>query len=71
MTTQVFRIEGMHCGSCALLIDDALDDLPGVRDTRTSVKRARTTVDFDPAAIDPDQMIAAIGALGYRALPHE
>ncbi len=34
--TYTFRVEGMHCGSCALLIDDALEDLPGVRSTLTS-----------------------------------
>ncbi|WP_419503913.1 cation transporter [Lentzea aerocolonigenes] len=25
----------MHCGSCALLIDDVLEDLPGVLSTQT------------------------------------
>ncbi|MFC4377324.1 heavy-metal-associated domain-containing protein [Nocardia halotolerans] len=71
MTTQVFRIEGMHCGSCALLIDDTLEDLPGVRSTRTSMRKARTTVDIDPAVTSPDQVILAIGELGYRAVRDE
>jgi copper chaperone CopZ len=28
--TLEISISGMHCGSCALLIDDVLADLPGV-----------------------------------------
>ncbi|MBF6216086.1 heavy-metal-associated domain-containing protein [Nocardia puris] len=67
MTTHVFRIDGMHCGSCALLIDDALEDLPGVRATQTSMKKARSTVDLDLAVNTPEDVIAAITELGYTA----
>ncbi|MET9835538.1 heavy-metal-associated domain-containing protein [Streptomyces sp. NPDC006385] len=34
---QVLHIEGMHCTSCGLLIDDELEDIPGVRSSRTDV----------------------------------
>jgi copper chaperone len=43
-TTYVFQVEGMHCGSCALLIDDTLEDLPGVHNTQTTMKQGRSTV---------------------------
>ncbi|MGN2642145.1 MULTISPECIES: heavy-metal-associated domain-containing protein [Nocardia] len=66
MATHTFRVQGMHCGSCALLIDDTLADLPGVRNTQTSMKRARTTVDLDTATT-PDDVIAAVAELGYTA----
>ncbi|WP_043735038.1 MULTISPECIES: heavy-metal-associated domain-containing protein [Nocardia] len=66
MATHVFRVEGMHCGSCALLIDDTLQDLPGVRSTQTSRKNNRTTVDLDTATT-PGDVIAAIAELGYTA----
>ena len=59
MATHTFRVQGMHCGSCALLIDDTLADLPGVRNTQTSMKRARTTVDLDTATT-PDDVIAEL-----------
>ncbi|MGW5440737.1 MULTISPECIES: heavy-metal-associated domain-containing protein [Nocardia] len=67
MTTHVFRIDGMHCGSCALLIDDTLEDLPGVGSTQTSMKKGRATVDLDSAVTTPDDVIAAITELGYTA----
>ncbi|XVV06677.1 heavy-metal-associated domain-containing protein [Actinosynnema sp. CA-248983] len=68
-TTHVFAVEGMHCGSCALLIDDALEDLPGVRSTRTTVKQGRSTVELDPSRSSPEDVIAVIEQLGYRASP--
>lgn len=61
-----FRIEGMHCGSCAMLVDDALEDLPGVRSTRTSVKQGRSVVELDPAC-SPGDVIAVVVELGYSA----
>lgn len=66
-STHVFRIDGMHCGSCALLIDDALEDLPGVGDTRTKLKAGRTTVQLDDTLITAQQVIDTITGLGYTA----
>jgi copper chaperone len=68
-TTHVFRVEGMHCGSCALLIDDALEDLPGVQNTQTTVKQGRSTVELDPSQSTPEDVIRAIEELGYQASP--
>ena len=68
-TTLVFRVEGMHCGSCALLIDDALEDLPGVQSTQTTVKQGRSTVELDPSQSTPEDVIRAIEELGYQASP--
>jgi copper chaperone len=68
-TTHVFRVEGMHCGSCALLIDDALEDLPGVQSTQTTVKQGRSTVELDPSQSTPEDVIRAIEELGYQASP--
>lgn len=61
-----FRVEGMHCASCALLIDDTVADLPGVRSTQTSMKKGRSTVELEAGA-SPAEVIAAIAELGYPA----
>lgn len=62
-----FAVEGMHCASCALLVDDALSDLPGVLSTRTSRKDGRSVVELDPGACSPDDVVAAVCRLGYTA----
>jgi copper chaperone CopZ len=68
-TTHIFRVEGMHCGSCALLIDDSLEDLPGVHSTQTTMKQGLSTVELDLTQNSPDDVISAITELGYRATP--
>ncbi|GAA3137546.1 heavy-metal-associated domain-containing protein [Kribbella aluminosa] len=66
-TTHTFRVEGMHCGSCALHIDDALEDLPGVHSTTTTKKQGRSTVELDLSKSNPADVITLIEELGYRA----
>lgn len=63
--TVVFRVEGMHCGSCSMLIDDTLEDLPGVSHSHTELKPARATVTLNTNSTGPQQVIDAVAALGY------
>jgi copper chaperone CopZ len=67
--TVVFRVEGMHCGSCSMLIDDTLEDVPGVSDSHTEFKAARSTVTLDTTRTDAQQVIDAIAAVGYTMTP--
>lgn len=67
--TLVLQVDGMHCGSCALLIDDTLEDLPGVVSTQTTVKKGISTVELDPAQSSLEDVVKAIEGLGYRASP--
>jgi len=66
-TTLTFAVTGMHCASCGMLIDDTLEDLPGVTRSQTSVKASRTTVTADPTQITTDEIITAISEAGYAA----
>ncbi len=65
--TLTLGIDGMHCASCAMLVDETLEDLPGIVTARTSVKQARSEVELDPARCSAADIVAAIGQLGYRA----
>lgn len=67
MTTVSLRVDGMHCASCGLLIDDALEDLTGVTRSETSLREGRTIVHLDPAMCSPDQLVAAVAEAGYTA----
>ena len=67
ISRHTFRVDGMHCGSCALLIDDCLDDLPGVRAAQTRAKAGLSTVELDLTQSRPEDVISAIEQLGYRA----
>jgi Cu+-exporting ATPase len=64
-------IEGMTCASCAARIEKKLNRLPGVT---ASVNFATETaaVELDPALTEPEALVEAVGAAGYRAvLPAE
>ena len=63
------RLTGMHCPSCAMNVDDALEELDGVRRSKTSYARGRTKIDFDEERLDVDRIRATIGARGYAADP--
>ncbi|MGP3980851.1 heavy-metal-associated domain-containing protein [Streptomyces sp. KR80] len=67
----VLQVEGMHCNSCGPLIDDELEELPGVRSATTDMRTGRTTVRLEEGAdVDTAALIAAVeGAGDYTARP--
>lgn len=68
MSELVFAVEGMHCPSCGLLIDDVVEDLAGVSSSATDVGAGRTVVAVaEGGEVDPEAVIAAIAEAGYRA----
>ncbi|MGY5080913.1 cation transporter [Streptomyces nigrescens] len=64
-------VEGMHCNSCGLLIDDELEDIPGVRSSTTDMKTGRTTIRLEEGAdVDVAALVAAVEQAGeYQARP--
>lgn len=66
-TTLTFAVTGMHCASCGLLIDDAVEDLDGVDSCQTDSRRGRATVRADPAVITVEAIAGAITDAGYHA----
>lgn len=68
--TRRYRITGMHCASCGLLVDDTLEDIPGIASSTTDARSGLTIVDVETgASIDDDAVLAAIASLGYAATP--
>ena len=66
----VFAVEGMRCASCGLLIDELVEEVPGVASSTTHVPNGRTVVACaDGADVDPAAVAAAIAEAGYRARP--
>lgn len=64
----VLKVDGMHCASCGLLIDDELEDVPGVRSSSTDVRKGHSTVHLtDEDSVDSSVLIAAVERAGYRA----
>ncbi|WP_460489941.1 mercury(II) reductase [Curvibacter fontanus] len=64
--TITLHIDGMTCTSCAVHIQQSLENVPGVRSISVSCPRKRAEIEAD-AGVSPDQLVAAVNALGYRA----
>lgn len=62
-------VTGMHCASCGLLIDETMEELPGVVSSSTDLRRETTTVEYDPAQTTLTTIAAEIVGLGYTARP--
>lgn len=67
MTKLKLVVRGMHCGSCAMSIDDALEELEGVAEAKTSYRKQTTKVVFDETRIELSQIESLIRSLGYEA----
>jgi Cu2+-exporting ATPase len=63
------RLSGMHCAACAGLIESALRRTPGVAQARVSGASERATVCWRPAETSLPDLIAAVRAAGYDAVP--
>jgi P-type Cu+ transporter len=59
-------IEGMTCASCANRIERRLNGVDGVTAT-VNYATERATVRYDPATVEPEQLLGAVEAAGYSA----
>ena len=61
-------IGGMHCATCAMTIQDALKDVPGVKDARVNFALGKATVDYDASVATESQLKTVVEESGYKVL---
>jgi Cu2+-exporting ATPase/Cu+-exporting ATPase len=62
---QTFRIRGMHCSSCAAIIEKTVKKLPGVASAQANYGTEAATISFDETKVTPEQLSKSIEPLGY------
>ncbi|MBB4636812.1 heavy-metal-associated domain-containing protein [Longimicrobium terrae] len=67
MQSLSIEIEGMTCGHCVAAVRGALAGMQGVRVEEVKIGSAR--VEYDPAAVQPEQIAEAVRDEGYAAHP--
>ena len=68
----ILNISGMHCASCAGNIEGALNKTSGVKSAQVNFALEKAEIAFDPQALRPKDIIAAIEKAGYKAfIPEE
>jgi Cu2+-exporting ATPase len=62
-------VEGMHCGSCALNVEQALRAVPGVKQVTVNGATHRAEVVWRADMVKPSQWLNALHKAGYEAVP--
>lgn len=65
MTTQILKVKGMHCASCASIITKKLSAMPHVKSVSVNYGNEKAKIDYDDAHISIDSMNDEISKLGY------
>jgi copper chaperone CopZ len=60
-----FQVSGMHCTSCSLNIDGALEEIPGVINATTNYRSGTTQVEYEAEKVSANDMQKTIEGLGY------
>ena len=64
-TTITLPVAGMDCASCAVHVEEAVKQLPGVENVQVLVAAERATVTYNPETATREQIVSAIGQAGY------
>jgi Cu+-exporting ATPase len=68
----LLNISGMHCSSCAALIERSVKKVPGVSEANVNYATEKARIVFDPSAARVEDLIKSVEAAGYHAnLPQE
>lgn len=68
---KLYRIEGMHCASCAVLINKILEKQKGVISVNANFGSERLVVEFDPGQITEEKIKELVKNLGYTLISEE
>ena len=60
-------LSGMHCSSCAQLIERSLKGVSGVKDAHVNFAAEKALVAFEETDVSVQRLIEAVSNAGYRA----
>lgn len=67
MQTLILTVGGMTCGGCSASIERVLNALAGVSRAQADWAAATAEVEFDPAQVSAEDLIAAVEDAGFDA----
>lgn len=68
MTNKTLKIKGMHCASCATIINNKVSKLTGVNDINVNFATEKAQISYDDTAVSVHKMNHEIEKLGYTLL---
>lgn len=66
--TVTLKVSGMSCMHCRAAVQNALEDIAGVKLAEVNLDQGKATVVFDPEVATVDKMREAIKQSGFEAV---
>lgn len=66
MTKKIYKIRGMHCRSCEILIEGNISEIPGVKKVKVDHKKGVAEVEYEQAPVATERVAEAIREAGYE-----
>ena len=67
MKKVTLNVNGMHCASCAIIIDKTLSKKEGVKEANVNYSTSKASIEFDETKTKEEELINAIKGAGYGA----
>jgi len=64
---KTYRVEGMHCSNCPMIVESIEDDLPGIKQVSASYQKGQMVVEFDESLVTEAEIFSAVEKKGYHA----
>ena len=65
METVTLSVPTVHCHACKLNIEEALDELGGVDESRVDLATKTVTLTYDPDVVELPEITEALDDAGY------
>ena len=66
MKKEILKIQGMHCASCAMIIEKAVLKLPGVKVAQVNFAAETLLAEFDEDKGSPKDLMGVVNSVGYK-----
>ena len=67
--TTTLRVRNMTCALCPLIVQKAIETIPGVKQIEVSTDAGTATVVYNDRATNPTELAEAVAHAGYPAWP--
>ena len=65
---QTLKVSGLDCASCAMIIDDVLEELAGVKSAKTSFAKEQVEVELEADKVSSDDLKKTVESAGYSVV---
>lgn len=65
MSTETYCVKGMHCASCAAIIQKKLSKVEGIKEVNVNLATETAQLEFDNSSLTPEELNEIVNKYGY------